>query len=173
MAPVAPTPLKIQPRRFIPHSLVWSRVLHAIDPRRALDGGPHALVGTAAADVGHGLVDVGVGRLGLFLQQRGGSHQHAALAIAALGHLLRNPGQLQRMRPGGGTQRLNGLDTFARQCGHGRDAGAHWLAVHPHGARPTGGNAAAKFGACHIEHVAQYPQQGHGRGRRPPAPVCR
>src|SRR4051794_10043388 len=40
-----------------------------------------ALIGAAAADVGHRLVDVGVGRFGLFLQERGGGHDLAGLAI--------------------------------------------------------------------------------------------
>src|SRR3954467_2861482 len=43
-----------------------------------------ALVGAAAADVGHRLIDVGVGRLRLFLQKCGGGHDLAGLAIAPL-----------------------------------------------------------------------------------------
>jgi NAD(P)-dependent dehydrogenase (short-subunit alcohol dehydrogenase family) len=54
-----------------------------------LDGRAHAVVGAAAADVGHRRVDVGVGRARLVLQQRRGGHDHAALAVAALRHVQR------------------------------------------------------------------------------------
>src|SRR4051795_13122592 len=42
----------------------------------------------ASADVGDRLVDIGVRRLRLFLEQRRDRHDHAALAIAALRHVL-------------------------------------------------------------------------------------
>ena len=46
---------------------------------------------------------------------------------------------------------------------HRRDAGTHRLAVDTHGAGAAGGDAAAELGAGQVEHVAQHPQQGHGR----------
>src|SRR5262245_53729307 len=49
-----------------------------------MDRGADALVGAAAADVGHRRVDVGIGRLRLLLQQRDGGHDLAGLAVAAL-----------------------------------------------------------------------------------------
>src|SRR5712691_7567412 len=40
-----------------------------------------ALVGATAADVGHRRVDVGVARIGVFLEQRGGRHDLPGLAV--------------------------------------------------------------------------------------------
>src|SRR5262249_56377594 len=56
--------------------------------RRSVDRRAHLLEGAAAADVGDGAVDVGVGRLGLLAQQRRHRHDHAALAVAALRHVV-------------------------------------------------------------------------------------
>src|SRR5271154_5940855 len=65
---------------------------------RDLDGGSDALVRPATADVaGHGVVDILVGRLGLFLEQRGSLHHLPALAITALGDVNLPPGALDRM----------------------------------------------------------------------------
>src|SRR5436305_6362863 len=46
-----------------------------------------ALIRPAAANVGHRLVDVGVGRLRLLLQKRGGRHDLPGLAVTALWHV--------------------------------------------------------------------------------------
>src|SRR5262249_36839275 len=46
--------------------------------------GADALVGAAAADVGHRLVDVGIGRLRLFREQRRRRHDLPRLAVPAL-----------------------------------------------------------------------------------------
>src|SRR5579863_4379555 len=67
-------------------------------PRSRLGGGvdrlAHLLIGAAAADVGDRTVNLGVGRLRLLLQQRRDGHDHAALAIAALLHVVVDPGLL-------------------------------------------------------------------------------
>ena len=56
-------------------------------------------IGRAAADVAaHGVVDVGVGRLRVLLEQRRRRHDLAGLAIAALRHLQLDPGGLHRLR---------------------------------------------------------------------------
>src|SRR5437667_7102000 len=60
-----------------------------------------ALIGAAAADVGHRLVDVLVGRLRVLLQQRRGRHDLSRLAVAALRHVERRPCLLHGMRAGG------------------------------------------------------------------------
>src|SRR5438045_8858823 len=52
----------------------------------------HLLVGAAAADIGNGAVDVGVARLRGILQQRGDRRDNAALAVAALRHVVVAPG---------------------------------------------------------------------------------
>src|SRR3989449_11368568 len=53
--------------------------------RRAMDGGADPLIGAAAADVRHHGVDVGVRGVRVLRQQRGGGHDLARLAVAALG----------------------------------------------------------------------------------------
>src|SRR5438067_353630 len=55
-----------------------------------------ALIGAAAADVGHRFVDVLVGRPRLLLQERRRRHDLAGLAVAALRHVDRGPGLLHR-----------------------------------------------------------------------------
>src|SRR5258707_4507242 len=62
--------------------------------RSGVDRRAHLLVGAATADVGDVGVDVGVGRFRLVLEQRRHRHDHAALAIAALRHIVIEPGLL-------------------------------------------------------------------------------
>src|SRR3954469_21900334 len=61
-----------------------------------------ALIGAAAADVGHRFVDVLVGRPRILFQQRRRRHDLAGLAVAALRHIDRRPGLLHRMGGVGG-----------------------------------------------------------------------
>src|SRR5690348_9258659 len=69
----------------------------------------HLLEGAAAADIGDGVVDVLVGRLRLLLQKRRHRHDHAGLAIAALRHIVGNPGLLHLVQGAVGVgQALNG-----------------------------------------------------------------
>src|ERR1051325_4266001 len=63
-----------------------------------MDGGPNALVCTAAANVGHRLIDVRIGGVRLLGEQRGRGHDLPRLAIAALRHIFRDPGALHRVR---------------------------------------------------------------------------
>src|SRR5688572_30751175 len=70
--------------------------VHAL--RGELDGGAHPVVGAAAADVGDPGIDVVVGGRRVVLQERGGGHDHAGLAVAALGHVELGPGPLHRVR---------------------------------------------------------------------------
>src|SRR5215213_9299260 len=67
-----------------------------------MHGLANALIGPAAADVGHRLIDVGIGRLRLLLQQRRGRHDLPGLAVAALRHVNRGPGLLHRVRRASG-----------------------------------------------------------------------
>src|SRR6266850_7539556 len=65
---------------------------------RAPDGAPDAQVGRATAEVArHGGVDVRIGGLRVLGEERSGLHDLARLAVAALGHLLDDPRELQRM----------------------------------------------------------------------------
>src|SRR6267154_644653 len=53
--------------------------------RGAMNGFANALIRAATADVAaHGIVDIGVGRVGLFGKQRDGGHDLSGLAVAAL-----------------------------------------------------------------------------------------
>src|SRR5688572_23664807 len=69
-----------------------------LDLRRAPDGGPDTLICAAAADVaGHRGVDVRVRRPRLLLEQRGGRHDLAGLAVAALRDVELDPRLLDGM----------------------------------------------------------------------------
>src|SRR5215475_1907518 len=59
--------------------------------RDRVDRFAHLLEGAATADIGDGVVDIFVGRLRIVLQKRGDRHDHAALAIAALRHIMVDP----------------------------------------------------------------------------------
>src|SRR5882724_12406704 len=62
--------------------------------RGGVNGFTHLLEGAAAANVGNGVVDLSVSRLGLLLEQSCDRHDHAALAIAALWNVVIDPGLL-------------------------------------------------------------------------------
>src|SRR6267378_4088293 len=117
-------------------------------------------VRTAATDVPrHGGVDIAIARVGLGGEQRRRGHDLAGLAIAALRHLQLDPGLLDLLAGGGGT---DGLDRSDALAGRGRDrcdARAHRLAVNMDRASATQRHAATEFRAGHSEHVAQHPQQ--------------
>src|SRR2546422_9971749 len=69
---------------------------------RLLDRGADPFVGAAAADVArHRGVDVGVSGMRVAREQRGGRHDLAGLAVAALRHIERDP-RLLRLLAGGG-----------------------------------------------------------------------
>src|SRR5262245_27218601 len=68
--------------------------------RSYVHGGSDALVRPAPADIGHRVVDILVGRLWILLEQRGRGHDLAGLAVAALRHIERSPGLLNRIRGG-------------------------------------------------------------------------
>src|SRR6059058_1270011 len=64
-----------------------------------LDGRLDAPVRAAAAQVAaHGFVDLLVARIRVLREQRRGTHQLPGLAIAALGHVVLDPRDLQRVR---------------------------------------------------------------------------
>src|SRR5581483_10978974 len=89
----------------------------------------HLLEGAAAADIRDGGVDVGVGRLGLLLQQRRHRHDHSRLAVAALRHIVRDPGLLHLVQRVALSQPLDGGDLLARGGAHRKGARAHRRAV--------------------------------------------
>src|SRR5258706_7879365 len=87
--------------------------------RRLLDGLADARIGSAAADVPrHRLVDIGVGGSRYRSEQRGGGHDLAGLAVAALDDLEIEPRLLDFLADRGGADGLDGGVVMA-------DAGAH------------------------------------------------
>src|SRR4029077_21055008 len=124
---------------------------------RRVDLGAHALVGSAAADIGHRCVDVGIGWLRVGLEQRSRGHHHAALAIAALRHVEVEPGLLHRMQRAGLRQRLDGRYLLGADRTDRHLAGARGDAVDVHGAGAALGDAAAIFGAGQADRVADDP----------------
>src|SRR4051812_44146936 len=66
--------------------------------RRHVDRRANALVGAAAADVGHRRVDVAVARVRILREQRGRRHDLSRLAVAALRNVEREPRLLDRRR---------------------------------------------------------------------------
>src|SRR5689334_3854242 len=113
-------------------------------------------VRTAAAKIaGHGGVDVGVGRVGLLSEKRGGGHDLAGLAVATLGDTDFGPGDLDGVGFVLSAEALDGGDAFADGCGNGRDAGADRFAVEVDCAGAALGNAAAVFRAGEGEVFAE------------------
>jgi hypothetical protein len=128
-----------------------------------MDRDADARIGAAAADVGDRGVDVGVARCPVRRQQGCRRHQHAALAIAALRHLVQHPGALQGVRPGGAAERFDRRDALAADRFERRHARADGAAFDEHRAGAAGGDAAAELGSGEAEQFAQGPEQRHLR----------
>src|SRR5262245_2212076 len=86
--------------------------------RRGMDRRAHLLEGAAPADVGDLLVDVGVGGLRLVLEQLRHRHDHAGLAIAALRHVVIDPGLLHLVQYAVLGKTLDGDDLRADRAAH-------------------------------------------------------
>jgi hypothetical protein len=121
------------------------------------DGQAHARVGAAPAEVGDG-GDVRFGGPGLGGEQRRRRHDLARLAIAALRHVLLDPGL------------LHGMQALARQAldrdhaavpdgAHRQRARSDRLSVQVHGAGPAQPGAAPVFGAREPQVVAEHPEE--------------
>ncbi len=120
----------------------------------------HPRVRAAAAQVGHRRVDVRVGRLRVLREERGGRHDHAGLAIAALRDLMLDPRFLDPVQALF-RQALDGDDLLADRRRCGQRTGTHRLAVDVHRAGAAHGDAAAVLRSGKVEVVAQDPQQRH------------
>src|SRR3954451_22602359 len=123
----------------------------------------HLLIGAAAADIGDRAVDVGVARIRIFLQQSGDRHDHAALAIAALRHVVVDPGLLHLVQFAIARQPLDRRDLLGPDRAYRHRAGAHRGAVDMHGAGAALRDAAPVFGAGQPDRVAQRPQERRAR----------
>src|SRR5260221_659482 len=129
-------------------------------PRRLPDREADAIVGSATAYVAaHGAFDFGVGGALHLGEQRCGAHDLARLAVAALRHVVRDPGLLQHSPFLGLADTLDRRDSLAGRRAQGRRAGSRGLAVQVHRAGAAQRHAAAVLGAGHAEVVAQDPQE--------------
>ena len=111
-------------------------------------------------------VDVGVGRLRLVLQERRHRHDHARLAVAALRHLVLDPGLLHLVQRAAGGEALDGRDLLALGRGDGHHAGADRRAVEVHRARAALRDAAAVLGAGEARPAPGSPTAGACWDRR-------
>src|SRR5262249_61634030 len=94
-APIRPLRLQHSPqRRGDSFSAYNSWLPPSSRARGSVDRRAHLLIGAAAADVADVGVDVGIARPRLLLKQRSHRHDHAALAIAALRHVVLEPSLL-------------------------------------------------------------------------------
>src|SRR5450631_4380471 len=126
--------------------------------RDGVDRLAHLLEGAATADIGDGLVDVLVGRLRLVLEQGRHRHDHAALAIAALRHVVGDPGLLHLVQGAVRRQAFNGGDLLAGGFADQYAAGAHRHAIDMDGAGAALCNAATVFGAGQADIFPDCPQ---------------
>src|SRR5258708_2697622 len=122
-----------------------------------MDRTTNADIGAATADIGNA-VDVGIGGIGLFLEQSRRRHDLARLAIAALRDIFGDPGGLHRMKlTVSGCETLASGDVLAGYACHGDRAGAHRNAVDVNRAGAALRDAATEFRAGQSDLVAQRP----------------
>src|SRR6202166_5323311 len=119
----------------------------------------HLFEGTAAANIGDGVVDILVGRLRIILEKRRHRHDHSALAISTLGNVVGDPGLLHLVQGAVGGQTLDGGDFFANGFADQHAAGAHRDPVNVDGAGSALCNAAAVFGSGQSDVLPDRPKQ--------------
>src|SRR5687768_2693122 len=123
-----------------------------------LDGGPDAEVRPATAQVAtHGLVDVSVTRVGVLVEQGNGLHDLAGLAVAALGHVVVNPGCLDRVQGVALSQTLDSGDVLTFDRAHGRNARALGHTIDVAGADAAQAHTAPVLDAIHVQAVTKDP----------------
>src|SRR5512143_1190159 len=158
----SPPPMAALRMRKVLRSISMALMAASSSFRGGVDRLAHLLEGAAAADVGDGGVDVRVTRLRLALEQRRGRHEHPGLAVAALGHVMLDPGLLHLGQDARGRETLDGRDLLALHRGHGDDTGAHRLAIDMNGAGAALGDAATVLGSGEPGLFPDRPQQGCG-----------
>src|SRR5712691_8386482 len=127
--------------------------------RGGVNGFTHLLEGAAAADVGNGVVDVGVSRLGLLVEKSCDRHDHAALAIAALRNVIIDPGLLHPGRYAVDRESLDRGDLLADGFADLHATGSHRGAIDVNRAGAALGDAAAIFGAGQPDVFTDRPKQ--------------
>src|SRR5580693_4344423 len=130
-----------------------------------MNRGPDTWVsGPSAYVAAHGAVDIGIGRRGIFLEQRRCGHDLSRLAVSALRYLQIDPGSLHGL----GLLALQSLNRRDVPTGHGGEryhTGADRLTVEVDGAGAAHGHSATKLGAVQAGDLADRPQQRHVRIR--------
>jgi hypothetical protein len=135
-----------------------------------VNGGPNPYVGAAAADIGHGRVDIRITGVGIGFEERRRRHDLAGLAVAALWHFMINPRLLESAQLAIVAYPFDGRDCFACYVADGDAARSGDHAVYMDGASATCRNAAAKFGARQPQLLADRPEKrcigftGHADG---------
>src|SRR5438034_6862515 len=155
----APEPLR-NVRRSKPCSTACETVIAPASSvhrrRRGLDRGEDAVVGPAAAEPrGHRLLDLGLRRRRVLLQERRRGHDHPVRAVAALRRLVLRERLLERMRMlerAEALERGDGLGGRLRHCG---DAGADGLVAQVDRARPALREPAPEPRSVQVQLVAQ------------------
>src|ERR1044071_6716518 len=127
--------------------------------RSGVDRFPDLLESAAAADVGDRGVDVRVRGLGLLLQQRRDRHDHPRLAVAALRHVVREPGLLHFVQLAALREPFDRGDALSLDRAHRQHARARGLPVDVHGASAALRHAAAVFRSRESDLLPQHPQQ--------------
>src|SRR5262249_43280768 len=127
--------------------------------RSFVDRGAHLLVGATTTDVGDRRIDVGIGRLRLVLEQRRHGHDHAALAVAALRHVVTDPRLLHLGEVAVVGEPFNG-DDLLTLGGTGRErARPRWNTIDMDRAGAALRDAATVFRASEADILADRPQQ--------------
>jgi hypothetical protein len=124
-----------------------------------MDGAAYSLKRAAAADVaGQGGIDIGVGRMRILVEQRGGVHELSRHTITALRHIQGDPGLLHRMTEIG-REAFNGGDLFPSSASHRRNTGTHRDTIEVDGTGTALGDATAVLGSGESEIFPQYPEE--------------
>src|SRR5579862_4608855 len=117
------------------------------------------LIGATATDIGDFPVDIVVGGFGLVLEKRRDSHDHAALAIAALRHVVLNPGLLDNVQRAVFREPFDGRDLPADGVASLHSAGSRRDSVDMDRARAALRNTATIFCSGQADGVSNYPKQ--------------
>src|SRR5260370_8783033 len=125
-----------------------------------MNGLTDALISAAAADIAaHGIVDVGVGGVGLLRKKSDGGHDLPGLAVTALRNIFFHPGLLHRMTAIR-REAFDRGDFLARDAGDRGDAGTRSFAVDVHRTRSAERHAAPELRAGHVASATTSPDQG-------------
>src|SRR2546427_115494 len=129
-------------------------------PRRFGDRLDHLGVARAPAEVaGNRVADVVLGRLRVLGEERGGRHQHARDAEAALRHAVTHERVLHGRERPAARQPLDGGHGAPSRLHREHEAARHELAIQMHGARAAVAGAATLLGSGEAEVLAEGVEQ--------------